>query len=32
VLRHEGRGAYAMRFDWLPEPARERLQAFTVSA
>jgi hypothetical protein len=32
VLRHEGHGAYAMRFEWVPEPARERLQAFTASA
>jgi hypothetical protein len=28
VLRHEGHGAYAMRFEDLPEGARERLAAF----
>ena len=27
VLRHEGHGAYAMRFEELVEPARERLHA-----
>jgi hypothetical protein len=27
VLRHEGHGAYAMRFEELLEPARERLRA-----
>ena len=32
VLRHEGHGAYAMRFEELVEPARQRLQAFTASA
>jgi hypothetical protein len=26
VLRHEGHGAYAMRFEELVEPARERLR------
>jgi hypothetical protein len=31
VLRHEGHGAYAMRFEWLPEPARERLRALTAA-
>jgi uncharacterized protein YbjT (DUF2867 family) len=30
VLRHEGHGAYAMRFEWLREPARERLRALTA--
>ena len=28
VLRHEGHGAYAMRFEDLPESARERLASF----
>jgi hypothetical protein len=31
VLRHEGHGAYAMRFEWLPEPARERLRALAAA-
>jgi hypothetical protein len=30
VLRHEGHGAYAMRFELLPDAARERLQALTA--
>jgi hypothetical protein len=30
VLRHEGHGAYAMRFEWLREPARERLGALAA--
>jgi c-di-GMP-binding flagellar brake protein YcgR len=32
VLRHEGHGAYAMRFEELPEPARRRLQQALASA
>ena len=31
VLRHEGHGAYAMRFEELLEPARERLRALAGS-
>jgi hypothetical protein len=30
VLRHEGHGAYAMRFEELPDPARERLRALAA--
>jgi hypothetical protein len=30
VLRHEGHGAYALRFEGLVEPARERLMGLTV--
>jgi hypothetical protein len=29
VLRHEGHGAYALRFEGLLEPARARLMQFT---
>jgi hypothetical protein len=29
VLRHEGHGAYALRFEGLLEPDRARLMAFT---
>jgi hypothetical protein len=29
VLRHEGHGEYALRFERLPEPARARLQGLT---
>jgi PilZ domain len=29
VLRQEGHGVYALRFEGLLEPTRERLQAFT---
>jgi hypothetical protein len=32
VLRHEGHGAYAMRFEELVEPARDRLRALAASA
>jgi hypothetical protein len=32
VLRHEGHGAYAMRFEELVEPARERLRALAASS
>ena len=31
VLRHEGHGAYAMRFEELVEPARERLRALAAA-
>jgi PilZ domain len=31
VLRHEGHGAYALRFEGLLEPARQRLQGFTAT-
>jgi PilZ domain len=31
VLRHEGHGAYALRFEGLLEPARQRLQGFTAA-
>jgi hypothetical protein len=31
VLRHEGHGAYALRFEGLLEPARARLIAFTAA-
>jgi hypothetical protein len=31
VLRHEGHGAYALRFEGLLDPARERLQGFTAA-
>jgi PilZ domain-containing protein len=31
VLRHEGHGAYALRFEGLLEPARERLQGFVAA-
>jgi hypothetical protein len=31
VLRHEGHGAYALRFEGLLEPARERLQGLTAA-
>jgi hypothetical protein len=30
VVRHEGHGAYALRFEGLPEPARERLHGLTA--
>ena len=30
VLRQEGYGAYALRFETLPETARERLQALAM--
>jgi hypothetical protein len=30
VLRQEGHGVYALRFEGLLEPTRERLQAFTT--
>ena len=30
VLRQESYGAYALRFETLPEPARERLQALAA--
>jgi hypothetical protein len=30
VLRHEGHGAYALRFEGLMEPARERLIGLTA--
>lgn len=30
VLRHEGHGAYALRFERLLEPARERLRALAA--
>jgi PilZ domain len=30
VLRHEGHGAYALRFERLPEPARARLIGLTA--
>jgi hypothetical protein len=32
VLRHEGHGAYALRFEGLREPARERLQGFAAAS
>ena len=32
VLRHEGHGAYAMRFEELVEPARERLRALASAS
>jgi hypothetical protein len=32
VLRQEGHDAYAMRFEGLPEPARERLRRALASA
>jgi hypothetical protein len=32
VLRHEGHGAYALRFEGLRDPARERLQGFTAAS
>jgi c-di-GMP-binding flagellar brake protein YcgR len=32
VLRHEGHAAYALRFEGLLEPARERLQRFATAA
>jgi hypothetical protein len=31
VLRQEGHGVYALRFEGLLEPTRERLQAFTTT-
>ena len=31
VLRHEGHGAYALRFEGLLEPARARLAEFTAA-
>jgi hypothetical protein len=31
VLRQEGHGVYALRFEGLREPTRERLQAFTAT-
>jgi PilZ domain len=31
VLRQEGHGVYALRFEGLLEPTRERLQAFTAA-
>jgi hypothetical protein len=31
VLRHEGHGAYALRFEGLMEPARARLIEFTAA-
>jgi hypothetical protein len=32
VLRQEGHGVYALRFEGLREPTRERLQAFTAGS
>ena len=31
VLRHEGHGAYALRFEGLLEPARQRLQSLAAA-